>query len=150
MVDDLLLLSGWLLDLLTLTCWWHCAWHRLGRNENGKKTRLVSFNHSWGVGKVFDIQRYPAAQETEDCTEDVITLLADKFGQPAGDDVPALISKALFPQFKRSLQLLGNLTFEEVCQHTTVLTSAGDDLPEFATVANIQHCFGHSSQQWAL
>ena len=91
------------------------------------------------LGKVFNIQRHPAAQEADNYAEDAITVLADKFGQPAGDDAPALISgdrlKALFPQFKRSLQLLGNLTFEEARQHT--ILDFSDDLPEFATLANI-------------
>ena len=41
----------------------------------------------------------------------------------------------LFPQFKRSLWLLGNVTFEEACQHT--ILDFSDDLPEFATLANI-------------
>ena len=91
---------------------------------------------------MFGIQRYPAAQETENYAEDVITVLAvaDKYGQPAGDDVPVFISgdrlKALFPQFKRSLQLLGNLTsIEDTCQHT--ILDFSDDLPEFATLMNV-------------
>ena len=33
-----------------------------------------------------------AAQETENYPEDAIIVLADKFGQQDGDDVPALIS----------------------------------------------------------
>ena len=44
------------------------------------------------LGKVFDIQRYPAAQEADNYAEDAITVLVDKFGQLAGDDAPALIS----------------------------------------------------------
>ena len=55
-----------------------------------------------GSGQGVHIQRYQAAQETENYTEDVITVLANKFGQAAGIDVPALISgdrlKALFPK----------------------------------------------------
>ena len=91
------------------------------------------------LGKVFNIQRHPAAQEADNYAEDAITVLADMFGQPAGDDAPALISgdrlKALFPQFKRSLRLLGNLTFKEACQHT--ILDFSDDLLKFATLANI-------------
>ena len=90
------------------------------------------------LGKVFDIRRYPAAQDTQNYAEDAIAVLAVKFGQPAGD-APALVSpdrlKTLFPQFKRSLQLLGNLTLEEACQHT--ILDFSDDLPDFATLANI-------------
>ena len=36
------------------------------------------------LGKVSDIQRYLAAQEAENYAEDVITMLEDKSGQPAG------------------------------------------------------------------
>ena len=43
-------------------------------------------------------------QEAENYAEDAITVQADKFGQPAGDDPPAVISsdqlKALFPELK--------------------------------------------------
>ena len=35
--------------------------------------------------------RLPTAQDTENYAEDAI-VLADKFGQPTGDDVPAFIS----------------------------------------------------------
>ena len=91
------------------------------------------------LGKVFNIQRHPAAQEADNYAEDAITVLVDKFGQLAGDDAPALISsdwlKVLFPQFKRSLWLLGNVTFEEACQHT--ILDFSDDLLEFATLVNI-------------
>ena len=72
----------------------------------------------------------------------MISVLAGKFGQPAlaaGNDVPALISsdqlKVLFLQFKKSLHLFGNII--HCIQHTIVLTSASDDLPEFATLASI-------------
>ena len=44
------------------------------------------------LGKVFDIWRYSAAQEADNYAENAFTVLADKFGQPAGDDAPALIS----------------------------------------------------------
>ena len=79
-------------------------------------------------------------------------MLADTFGPPAGDDAPTLISgdrlKALFPQFKRSLRLLGNL-LEEACQHTIIDFS--DDLPEIALYCKTgEHCFSHSCQQCAL
>ena len=82
---------------------------------------------------MFDIQTYPAAQKTENYAEDV---LAHKFGQPAGDHVPALIfDDGSNRKFKRSLRLLGNLTFEEACQHS--ILDFSDDLPKFATLANI-------------
>ena len=46
---------------------------------------------------MFNIQNYPVAQETENYAEDVITVLAtNKFGQPAGDDIPTLTSSDRF------------------------------------------------------
>ena len=94
---------------------------------------------------MFDIPRYPAAQETENYTEDAITSSEQTSLASQLDNPPIFISgdrlKALFPQFKRSQQ---NLTFEEACQHT--ILDFSDNLPESATLANIA-C--HSSQQCA-
>ena len=53
---------------------------------------MLSCSRVAALGKVLDIWRYPAAQEAENKVEDAITMLADKFGQPAGDSAPGLIS----------------------------------------------------------
>ena len=81
---------------------------------------------------MFDIQRYPAAQETEKYADDASTVLAvaDKFGHPAANEAPALISgdllklKALSPQFKQPLRLLGNLAIEEACHVSTLFLTS--------------------------
>ena len=74
-------------------------------------------------GTVFHVQRYPAAQEAQKYTEDAT---ADRFFWWLTQDAAV--------QFKRSVQLLGNLTFKEACQHT--ILDFRDDVPNFATLAN--------------
>ena len=70
---------------------------------------------------VFHIQRYPTAQEAQKYTEDAT---ADRFFWWLTQDAVA--------RFKRSVQLLGNLTFKEACQRTMLYFR--DNVPDFATL----------------
>ena len=91
-----------------------------------KKDRLVSFQFSFmGSGQGVQHSEIPSstASETENYTEGAITviLLTDRFGQPWGwCSCPHFwwpTVKRYFCSSRGHSAFLGNLTFEEECQH---------------------------------
>ena len=97
LVDGLLMLSGWLVGLVTLTFWpGKSAWHRLGKNENGEKTRLVSFFSV--MGSVQGVQHSEISSSTGNwelrgrCDHCLQTNLACQLGMTFLPSFPALIS----------------------------------------------------------